>query len=378
MEYHENLCIKWNEYESTFKQGLCELLHNEELFDVTLISGSRVIKAHKVILSACSPVFRSIIQSVSFHPHPVIYLKDINFDYLELILSFLYYGEMRVASDVINDFAWQDIFIQSNSVEKSQQNYSIVQDQSRSASRSLQNSYLNNSEYSALKTKEENKSSSCTLHPSKSKDLYSSINKSFQHQSCNTNPNKECQDIFAPNSSLNTKRENPDESFLYSLESSYNPDLVDGVQSNCDGDVSYDMANSSSRYLNNACGREAEGANISTKDDNEKYHQSWKAEIEKHFKKSINKGFVCKKCKYTTFDRTSIKRHVECRHMTRKGFRCHIIQYNPNPGRCSLTSEGRKIKDETIAHEFSSSRLSSQPLSSPESIRRGKFVWRES
>nr|XP_040574567.1 protein abrupt-like [Lepeophtheirus salmonis] len=350
MEYHENLCIKWNEYESNLKEGLSELLHNEELFDVTLISGSRVIKAHKVILSACSPVFRSIIQSVSFHPHPVIYLKDINFDYLELILSFLYYGEMRVASDVINDLLCvadvfqikglynntntsatingEDIFIQSNSVEKSQQNYSIVQDQSRSASRSLQNSYLNNGEYSALKTKEENKSSSRTLHPSKSKDLYSSINKSFQHQSCNTNPNKECQDIFAPNSSLNTKRENPDESFLYSLESSYNPDLVDGVQSNCDGDVSYDMANSSSRYLNNACGREAEGANISTKDDNEKYQQSLKSEIKKHFKKSINKGFECKKCKYATFDRTSINRHIKSRHMITKGFRCHVCNKN--------------------------------------------------
>ncbi|CAB4062138.1 unnamed protein product [Lepeophtheirus salmonis] len=103
MGYLDNLCIRWNEYESNFKQGLSELLQNGKLFDVTLISGSRVIKAHKVILSACSPVFRSIIQSIPSYPHPVIYLKDINFDYLELILSFLYYGEMRVASEVVND-----------------------------------------------------------------------------------------------------------------------------------------------------------------------------------------------------------------------------------------------------------------------------------
>ncbi|CAB4068949.1 unnamed protein product [Lepeophtheirus salmonis] len=88
MDYLENLYIRWDECESNFKEGLSELLHNEELFDMALISDSRVIKTHKVILSACSPVFSSIIQSITFHPHPVIYLKDINFDYLELILSF--------------------------------------------------------------------------------------------------------------------------------------------------------------------------------------------------------------------------------------------------------------------------------------------------
>ncbi|CAB4068519.1 unnamed protein product [Lepeophtheirus salmonis] len=59
----ERLCLRWNEYESDFKQGLLDLRQNEELFDVMLISASKSIKAHKVILSVCSPKFRSIIGS---------------------------------------------------------------------------------------------------------------------------------------------------------------------------------------------------------------------------------------------------------------------------------------------------------------------------
>ncbi|CAB4056902.1 unnamed protein product [Lepeophtheirus salmonis] len=100
----EYLCLQWNEYENNFKQGLSELRKNEELFDVTLTSGSKQIKAHKVILSACSPVFRSMIGSAPFQMHPLIYLRGINFNHLELLISFMYHGQVRVLQDELEDF----------------------------------------------------------------------------------------------------------------------------------------------------------------------------------------------------------------------------------------------------------------------------------
>ncbi|XP_040572913.1 uncharacterized protein [Lepeophtheirus salmonis] len=100
----ERLCLRWNEYESNFKQGFSDLRQNEELFDVTLISGSKIIKAHKVILCACSPKFRSIIGSAPIQTYPLIYLRGINFYYLELLLSFMYYGEVSVGQDELDDF----------------------------------------------------------------------------------------------------------------------------------------------------------------------------------------------------------------------------------------------------------------------------------
>ncbi|XP_040564261.1 uncharacterized protein [Lepeophtheirus salmonis] len=358
MGYLDNLCIRWNEYESNFKQGLSELLQNGELFDVTLISGSRVIKAHKVILSACSPVFRSIIQSIPSYPHPVIYLKDINFDYLELILSFLYYGEMRVASEVVNDLikvaeefqikglsnstnSNEEInILQSNKVGKNEgleKKETIVQDPSPSGTKSHQNPHLNNSECSTLKHPEENKSSSLILNPTTSQELYSPMKKNLQHQNqhqaSNYNPNEQWQDLPVPNSTLKMKRENTNELFMDSLESSHSQGMVEGVQSHCDDDISHDMSNSSSNfvqreYSNDVDGEEFEEGDFLSKDEDEKYHQILIAEINKHFKKNKEKGFECKKCKYTSRIQTNIKRHIEAKHIITRGFPCPICKKN--------------------------------------------------
>ncbi|CAB4055767.1 unnamed protein product [Lepeophtheirus salmonis] len=100
----EHLSLKWNSFDSNSRESLSDLYENEELFDVTLITGSRQIKAHKVVLSACSPVFRSIIKSAPPQTHPWIYLKGINVDHLELLISFLYHGEVKVIQEELDDF----------------------------------------------------------------------------------------------------------------------------------------------------------------------------------------------------------------------------------------------------------------------------------
>ncbi|CAB4055765.1 unnamed protein product [Lepeophtheirus salmonis] len=99
----EHFSLQWNSFDSNIK-GLSDLYENEELFDVTLISGSRQIKAHKVVLSACSPVFRSIIKSAPPQAHPWIYLRGINFHHMELLISFMYYGEVKVIQEELDDF----------------------------------------------------------------------------------------------------------------------------------------------------------------------------------------------------------------------------------------------------------------------------------
>ncbi|XP_040582421.1 uncharacterized protein [Lepeophtheirus salmonis] len=104
MRSTEHLSLKWNSFDSNFKESLSDLYENEELFDVTLITGSRQIKAHKFVLCACSPVFRSIIKSAPPQTHPWIYLKGINVDHLELLISFLYHGEVKVIQEELDDF----------------------------------------------------------------------------------------------------------------------------------------------------------------------------------------------------------------------------------------------------------------------------------
>ena len=65
---------------------------SKELTDVTLVCDDKQqFKAHKLVLSACSSVFKSIINDLP-EKSSVIYLKGINHQEMESILEFMYLG----------------------------------------------------------------------------------------------------------------------------------------------------------------------------------------------------------------------------------------------------------------------------------------------
>ena len=53
-------------------------------------------KAHKMILCACSPYFKNLLEQ-NPAKHPIIILKDVPFAHLTAILEFMYAGEVNVA-----------------------------------------------------------------------------------------------------------------------------------------------------------------------------------------------------------------------------------------------------------------------------------------
>lgn len=57
-----NFCLKWNSYHSDIVSAFESLQHSEELVDVTLTCEGINLKAHKFILSACSPYFRTVFK----------------------------------------------------------------------------------------------------------------------------------------------------------------------------------------------------------------------------------------------------------------------------------------------------------------------------
>ena len=59
----EEFCLKWNNYQANIVCALGNLKLDEEFVDVTLACGEgQTIKAHKVILSACSAYFKSVLK----------------------------------------------------------------------------------------------------------------------------------------------------------------------------------------------------------------------------------------------------------------------------------------------------------------------------
>merc|ERR1712037_784618 len=99
----EKFCLRWNDFEANISGALQELRDDKDFFDVTVACEDEQIQAHKVILSACSPFFRSVLKR-NPHEHPLLYLKGIHYRELLAIVTFMYHGEVNVAQDELNTF----------------------------------------------------------------------------------------------------------------------------------------------------------------------------------------------------------------------------------------------------------------------------------
>jgi len=72
--------------------------------DVTLVTDDKKhIEAHKNILSACSSVFKEILQINSDNNHQVIYLRGIQHYEMKCILQFIYLGESNFHEERIEE-----------------------------------------------------------------------------------------------------------------------------------------------------------------------------------------------------------------------------------------------------------------------------------
>ena len=76
MDSSPNYNLKWEEYESNLKLCFSHLEKTNHFSDVTLVGeGGDQIKAHRIILSAISPIFEDILRKYD-HSIPLIYIPD--------------------------------------------------------------------------------------------------------------------------------------------------------------------------------------------------------------------------------------------------------------------------------------------------------------
>ena len=100
----EKFDLTWHTYTNHLREMLRNMMSTNELADVTIVSEDKKhFKAHKVVLSACSPVFKTIIGD-SMMSNPIIYLRGIQSLELESILQFIYLGEATFYQEQINEF----------------------------------------------------------------------------------------------------------------------------------------------------------------------------------------------------------------------------------------------------------------------------------
>ena len=120
----QQFCLRWNDFQTNMVSSFKHLRDEKSFTDVTLACDGQTCKAHKMVLSACSPYFKvrlnnwndlknavsqfqSVFQALlEENPakHPIIILKDVPFQHLTAILEFMYAGEVNVAQDQLPAF----------------------------------------------------------------------------------------------------------------------------------------------------------------------------------------------------------------------------------------------------------------------------------
>lgn len=93
---HQQFCLRWNNYGRNLTNVFDQLLQNESFVDVTLACDNQSMKAHKMVLSACSPYFQSLFFDNPCQ-HPIIIMRDVKWTELKAIVEFMYKGEIKVS-----------------------------------------------------------------------------------------------------------------------------------------------------------------------------------------------------------------------------------------------------------------------------------------
>ena len=99
---NQQFCLRWNNYKSNLIQVFAQLLDKESFVDVTLTCETKSIQAHRMVLSACSPYFQTVLKE-SDCSHPVIILPGVQGYELRAIVDFIYKGEINISQEHLPD-----------------------------------------------------------------------------------------------------------------------------------------------------------------------------------------------------------------------------------------------------------------------------------
>ena len=77
MKPKDDLQMVWSEFQETTAKYMSYVRGNHDFSDVTLIGDDlELLPAHRVIISAGSELFETILRKTGGQPHPTLYLRE--------------------------------------------------------------------------------------------------------------------------------------------------------------------------------------------------------------------------------------------------------------------------------------------------------------
>ena len=302
MAQQEKYNLTWHTYTDHLSEMMKSLVTDNAFADVTLVSDDKkYVKAHKNILSFCSPTFKEIFtldKSAS-----VIYLKGVNHSELESILQFIYLGEASFSPDRMNAFfsAGKSLAIKELSKDFESDDVPTSQDDLLVAEEEL---IQNQDHCQSVQSQEQNVEQ----------------NDNMGHKKCD-----QCDKVFATDRGLS-----------FHVKS-----IHEGVRYNC-SKCEYQGTTKPNLYAHIRSKHEKQSYNCKQCD----YKSNWQNRLKEHIE-TIHEGvkYKCNQCNdgYEYSQKSGLKQHIENVHEGLK-YQCNQCDYQCSQ-KCNLYKHVRARHD---------------------------------
>lgn len=104
MAAEEEFLLKWHDHHQSFFLLVEELVMRDQMTDVTLACGDgsshQLLSAHGLMLSVCSPYFRTLLsENRHKEKHHIIHLHGVSARHMQQLLLYMYRGEISISQE---------------------------------------------------------------------------------------------------------------------------------------------------------------------------------------------------------------------------------------------------------------------------------------
>lgn len=93
----QQYCLRWKYHHSNLQTMFSQLLDRGCFCDVTIACEGQTLRAHRVVLCACSTYFDAILNQGNVDSKdPIILMRDCRFEDVKALIDFMYRGEINV------------------------------------------------------------------------------------------------------------------------------------------------------------------------------------------------------------------------------------------------------------------------------------------